>query len=214
MKKNKRLKIKETIIEHIVNNKKEYIIITLILIIGIFLGVFLTNNTSDNNIQETKKYIDTFIENIKNTSNINFMGLLKNSMLTYIILAITIWFFGTTVIGIPIVFGIILYKGFSLGYTISICINILGIQKGIAFIFSTIFLQNLLIIPATIAIAVSGFKLYKSIVKDRRKNNIKFEILRHTIFSLIMTFILCLASLIEIFISTNILKAIINYISA
>lgn len=214
MKKNKRLKIKETIIEHIVNNNKEYIIITLILIIGIFLGVFLTNNTSDNNIQETKKYIDTFIENIKNTSNINFMGLLKNSMLTYIILAITIWFFGTTVIGIPIVFGIILYKGFSLGYTISICINILGIQKGIAFIFSTIFLQNLLIIPATIAIAVSGFKLYKSIVKDRRKNNIKFEILRHTIFSLIMTFILCLASLIEIFISTNILKAIINYISA
>ena len=214
MKKNKRLKIKETIIEHIVNNKKEYIIITLILIIGIFLGVFLTNNTSDNNIQETKKYIDTFIENIKNTSNINFMGLLKNSMLTYIILAFTIWFFGTTVIGIPIVFGIILYKGFSLGYTISICINILGIQKGIAFIFSTIFLQNLLIIPATIAIAVSGFKLYKSIVKDRRKNNIKFEILRHTIFSLIMTFILCLASLIEIFISTNILKAIINYISA
>lgn len=214
MKKNKRLKIKETIIEHIVNNKKEYIIITLILIIGIFLGVFLTNNTSDNNIQETKKYIDTFIENIKNTSNINFMGLLKNSMLTYIILAITIWFFGTTVIGIPIVFGIILYKGFSLGYTISICINILGIQKGIAFIFSTIFLQNLLIIPATIAIAISGFKLYKSIVKDRRKNNIKFEILRHTVFSLIMTFILCLASLIEIFISTNILKAIINYISA
>lgn len=214
MKKNKRLKIKETIIEHIVNNNKEYIIITLILIIGIFLGVFLTNNTSDNNIQETKKYIDTFIENIKNTSNINFMGLLKNSMLTYIILATTIWFFGTTVIGIPIVFGIILYKGFSLGYTISICINILGIQKGIAFIFSTIFLQNLLIIPATIAIAVSGFKLYKSIVKDRRKNNIKFEILRHTIFSLIMTFILCLASLIEIFISTNILKAIINYISA
>lgn len=210
MKKNKRLKIKETIIEHIVNNKKEYIIITLILIIGIFLGVFLTNNTSDNNIQETKKYIDTFIENIKNTSNINFMGLLKNSMLTYIILAITIWFFGTTVIGIPIVFGIIIYKGFCLGYTISIFIKILGMQQGMTFIFSSIFLQNILIIPATIAIAVSGFKLYKAIVKDRKKETIKMEILRHTIFSLIMIIILCLAGVIEVFASNNLLKWILG----
>ena len=120
--------------------------------------------------------------------------------------------FGTTVIGIPIAFGLILYKGFSLGYTISICINIMGIQKGMAFIFSTIFLQNLLIIPAVIALAVSGFKLYKSIVKDRRKDNIKVEILRHTVFSLIMIIILCIAAVIEIFISTNILKGIINYI--
>lgn len=152
------------------------------------------------------------MENLKNFQNINFIELLKNSMFTYILLAIIIWFFGTTVIGIPVVFGIILYKGFGLGYTISICIKLLGIQKGMAFVFSTIFLQNLIIIPAIIAIAVSGFKLYKSIVKDRRKDNIKLEILRHTLFSLIMCLILCLGALVEIFVSTNILKAIIQYL--
>ena len=152
------------------------------------------------------------MENLKNSQNINFIELLKNSMFAYILLAIIIWFFGTTVIGIPVVFGIILYKGFGLGYTISICIKLLGIQKGMAFVFSTIFLQNLIIIPAIIAIAVSGFKLYKSIVKDRRKDNIKLEILRHTLFSLIMCLILCLGALVEIFVSTNILKAIIQYL--
>lgn len=153
------------------------------------------------------------MENLKNSQNINFMELLKNSLSTYLLLAIIIWFFGTTVIGIPIVFGIILYKGFGLGYTISVCINLLGIQKGITFVFSTIFLQNLIIIPAIIAIAVSGFKLYKSIVKDRRKDNIKIEILRHTLFSLIMCLVLCLGALVEIFISTNILKTVIKYLT-
>ena len=78
------------------------------------------------------------------------------------------------------------------------------------FIFSSIFLQNILIIPATIAIAVSGFKLYKAIVKDRKKETIKMEILRHTIFSLIMIIILCLAGVIEVFASNNLLKWILG----
>ena len=72
-------------------------------------------------------------------------------------------------------------------------------------------LQNLIFIPAILALAVSGFKLYKSIVKDNRKENIKLEIVRHTAFSLIMLIILLLSSLIEIFISTNLFKFFIKY---
>ena len=71
--------------------------------------------------------------------------------------------------------------------------------------------QNILFIPAIIAIAVSGFKLYKSIVKDKNKENIKIEILRHTIFLLFMLIVLCVASFAEILISTNLLKNFIKY---
>ena len=83
--------------------------------------------------------------------------------------------------------------------------------KGMGFIISSLVLQNIILIPALIAISVSGFKLYKSIVKNRERENIKVEILRHTIFSLIMLFLLCIAALIETFISTNILKNFIKY---
>lgn len=72
-------------------------------------------------------------------------------------------------------------------------------------------MQNILFIPALLALAVSGFKLYKSIVKDRRKENIKIEIIRHSIFSIVMLFILCISSLVEIFISTNLLKVVLQY---
>ena len=211
MGKNKRLKIKETIKEHIINNLREYIIILLIFIIGIFLGVFFINNMQDTQKNEISEYINTFITNFKNSSDVDSLQLLKTSMIQNIILGIAIWFFGTTVIGIPVVFGIVLYRGFCLGYTISTCITVMGLSKGLLFVLITLVLQNLIFIPAIIAIAVSGFKLYKSIVKDRKVDNIKLEILRHTIFSLIMMILLVISSLIETFVSTEILKSTIKY---
>lgn len=87
----------------------------------------------------------------------------------------------------------------------------MGLSKGLLFIFIAILLQNLIFIPAILALAVSGFKLYKSIIKDNRKENIKLEIIRHTIFSIVMLLLLMVSSLIEIFISTNILKILIKY---
>ena len=211
MSKNKRIKIKETIKEHIMNNLREYIIILLIFIIGIFLGVFFINNIQNEQMAEISEYINTFINNLKNSSEVNNLDLLKTSMLQNIVLGVAIWFFGTTVIGIPVVFGIVLYRGFCLGYTISTCITVMGLSKGLLFVLITLVLQNLIFIPAIIAIAVSGFKLYKSIVKDRKVDNIKLEILRHTIFSLIMMILLVISSLIETFVSTEILKSTIKY---
>ena len=87
----------------------------------------------------------------------------------------------------------------------------MGMPKGILFVIITILLQNLIFIPAVLALAVSGFKLYKSIVKDNRKENIKLEILRHTVFSLLMLLALIASSLVEILVSTNLLKTFVKY---
>lgn len=211
MKKNKRLKITQTIQTHILNNSREYLLVSLIFIIGIFLGVLFINNIKESQNTEITTYLNQFIEKLKNTENLDLMAILKLSILDYTVLAITIWFFGTTVIGIPVVFGMVAYRGFCLGYTISACISIMGFSKGFGFIFITVFLQNIIFIPALLALAVSGFKLYKSIVKDRRKENIKLEIIRHSIFSLLMLIVLCLSSVIEVLVSTNILKNCIQY---
>lgn len=205
-------KIKQTIIEHVANNRKEYIIIVLLFIIGIFLGVFFVNNMQESSKEEIQSYINNFIGKMKNLQNIDNMSLLKNSITQNIVFAVLIWFFGTTVIGLPIVFGLVLYRGFCLGYTVSSFIAILGIGKGIVFIFASLLFQSLLSIPAILGLAVSGFKLYKSIIRDKAKENIKLEIARHTIFSIIMIAILLIASIIEIFISTNLIKILAKYL--
>ena len=120
------------------------------------------------------------------------------------------WFTGSTVVGIQIVIGIVTAKGFCVGYTISMIISTLGNWKGIIFIATSMLLQNLIYIPSIIALAVSGMKLYKSITKDKRKENIKFELIRHTIFSIIIFIIICIASIIEAYLSTNLLLLIIT----
>lgn len=211
MERNKQITIKNTIKQHIINNSKEYIIVLLIFVIGIFLGVFFVNNIQENQRVEISTYLNNFIDKLKNTEKLDNIELIKTSVSQNIILSVTIWFFGTTVIGIPVVFGIVLYRGFCLGYTISVCISMMGLSKGIIFVLISLVLQNIIFIPAILALAVSGFKLYKSIMKDKRKENIKLEIVRHTIFSVIMMIFLVISSLIEICISTNILKVISKY---
>lgn len=209
MKKNKETKILFAIKQYLINNKKEYIIVSLIFIIGIFIGVLFINNIKEGQIAEINSYLNNFVSKFKDMENINYTQLLKSCVTEKLILAISIWFFGTTVIGIPIVFGILIYRGFCLGYTISACVTSLGTSKGIIFTLSTLVLQNIIFIPAILALAVSGIKLYRSIVKN--KENIKLEILRHTLFSSIMVIALIFAEIIDVFISTNFLKLIIKY---
>ena len=211
MKKNKRRLILQTIKEHVVNNKKEYVIVSILFVIGIFLGVFFINNVGQEPKTLITEYLNQFIEKLKSTEDLNLVELLKTSIGQNIILAISLWFFGTTIIGIPVVFGIVSYRGFCLGYTIAACISIMGISKGIIFVLILLLLQNLLVIPAILALSVSGIKLYKSIMKDKTKENVKLEMLRHTVFSLIMLMVLIVSSVLEIFVSTNILKLCIKY---
>ena len=86
------------IIEHVINNKREYILITLIFIIGIFLGVMFINNTSETQVVGITEYFENFIEKLKATESLETFSLLKRSILNNFILALSLWFFGTTVI--------------------------------------------------------------------------------------------------------------------
>lgn len=209
--KRNKFKIKNVILDNIHQNLKEYIIVTIILLVGIIAGVLFINYMNDTQITEIKEYLDGFITSLKGDFYIDKGQLLKNSLIENLKLSISMWFIGSTVIGMPIVLGIVLYRGFCIGYTVSAAIAVMGTQKGTVFFLTTILLQNIIFIPVLIALAVSGIKLYKSIMKDKRRENIKVEIIRHTIISIILFFILCISSLIEVYVSTNLLTMCINF---
>lgn len=122
-------KVKELLISYIKNNLKEYTIITIIFMIGLILGVIFINNAGQTQIEEIGSYLNSFIDNLKNNVEINKASLLQESLVSNFLLALCLWFVGSTVIGIPIVYGIVIYRGFCLGYTISSSIATLGMRK-------------------------------------------------------------------------------------
>lgn len=204
--------IKKIIYNHIADNIKEYAIVTLIFVIGIVIGVIFINNSNNQQKEEINSYITNFVNALKNNENtIDKTALLKDTIKSNILLAVLLWFMGCTVVGVPIVYAIIAYRGFTLSYTIASIMAILG-GKGIIFSLAALFIHNIIFIPAIFAIAVSGIRLYKSIMKDKRKENIKLEIYRHSIFSIFFCIILIGSAFAEVYISTPILQSYVKYI--
>ncbi len=206
-------KIVNAIKVHIYNNIKQYLIISLLFLIGVVAAVIFINNSEKTQINsELEDNIITFIESLKTEYEIDKGELLRTSIINNIMIAVIFWILGCSIIGIPIVYAIIIYKGFSLAYTISTVILALGTIKGMFFCIISLLLQNIIIIPSLFAMAVSSVNLYKVIVKDKRRENIKVEIARHTIFSVIILILLIASSFVETYLSNTLLEVCITLI--
>ena len=195
---------------HIYNNIKLYIVVAILFLIGIIIGVIFANKVNLETQNNVTEYIREFTKSLKNNYEIDSTNLLKNLIIKDIILTLFMWFMGCTLIGIPIVYLTIVFKGFSFGYTISSIILSLGIGKGSLFCVLSMLLQNIIIIPTIICMAVSGAKVYKSVIKDKRKENVKLEIIRHTMLSICMLILLIFSSIVETYISSKLLLLSIN----
>lgn len=206
-------KIVNAIKVHIYNNIKQYLIISLLFLIGVVAAVIFINNSEKTQINsELEDNIITFIESLKTEYEIDKGELLRTSIINNIMIAVIFWILGCSIIGIPIIYAIIIYKGFSLAYTISTVILALGTIKGMFFCIISLLLQNIIIIPSIFAMAVSSVNLYKVIVKDKRRENIKVEIARHTIFSVIILILLIASSFVETYLSNTLLEVCITLI--
>lgn len=200
------------ITSHIINNLRAYLSVLLVFLIGIVLGVIVINNSGTEQISQINEYINNFISDLKEYGEIDKSTLLAETFFNNLYLILALWFVGSTVIGIPIVYGMVAYKGFCLSYTISSSIITLGVWNGAVFSLASMLLQNIIYIPCMLALAVSGIRLYKSILKDKRRENIKFEILRHIMFSALIGAIMLLGTLVETYISTNLIMSFVKII--
>ena len=174
--------------------------------------MFFINNSDEAQKNGVSEYINNFVTTLKNNNSIDKNELINVSFKRNILMGIILWFIGSTIIGLPLIYFFVLYKGLCIGYTISGAIIALGTGKGVCFCIGSILFHNIIFIPALFFIAVSSTKLCYAIMKNRTKENIKLEIIRHSILSIIAVLFFMLSSLIEVYISTNLLTFITKYI--
>ena len=210
----KQSKICMLIQENVIKNKRAYAISAIVFILGIVTGIIMINCSSAETQKSISGYLTGFVESIKNKEfQVDGKKLLIKSMWSNLKIAVIIWIAGSSIIGIPLIYVSIGYKGMCIGYSISAIIATLGNPRGIVFALSSMLLQNVIAIPCILALSVSSLKMYKTIVKSKGKENIKFEIYRHSIFSIFMTIGLLMSSVVEVLISTTITNnIIINFI--
>ncbi len=195
--------MRKILLDYVIRNKRNFIIIVILFCIGITVGIFFINNSNEVQTKEINGYIENLISNIKNSEDINRLELLFLSIKQNVLFIILIWFLGCTIVGGIFIYLAIIYKGFSIGYTISAMVATLGIKNGTIFALISLFMQNIIFLPAFFIIAENGIKLYKGIYK--KCINLKEEVIRHTIIMLISIMLAIISSCIEVYFSTNLL---------
>lgn len=188
--------------------KKKYLFIISIAVIGIFVGIVFANviNKADKVLVEDK--LTTYFLNIKDNKNINYFGNLLNSFLNNNLYLIIIWLLGLSIIGIVLNNFIIFFKSFVIGFSIGSIINVYlykGIIGALIYIFPHHIINILVYVVLIYHANNFSIKLFKTLFL-KQDNKIK-ELMPKYFKILLYCFIaLSISALLETFLSPFIIK--------
>lgn len=114
---------------NVINQKKKYLFLSVIMLIGIISGILFIFFVSKEDKLQVKEQLDLFLTNIKNR-NLNNVSSLINSLLSNSLYIVSFWILGISIIGIPIIVFLLFLKSFIFGFSIASIIYNYGF-KGI-----------------------------------------------------------------------------------
>lgn len=202
------------LIDYLKRNIIQYIFLSIILIIGIIIGSITVNLISDIQLENIQSFINGFLTNVNNIS-VDYSSIFYLSMSNNMKTAVLLILLGLSVVGIPFILGIILFRGFVLGFTVGFLIEELG-SKGLVLSVFSILPQNLIILPCIISIGVTGLTFATTVIKNRIKNyheNYSQMVSGYMLLNLFFSFLLIISGLIEGYISPIFIKFFSNYFS-
>lgn len=202
---------KQLVVKHISENLNIYFKVFIIFIIGICIGISIVNQLPEIGKQSINDYISNSINTLKNNTEICKISILKSSLFKNIIIVLLIWFLGLTLISSFMLYFITLIIGITFGYTIAAIMTSLTFVQGILFLLTGMLLQNIINIPSIIFLIVHGIKSHKDLL-TKQKSTLKYIVAKHSACSIIVIISLCFASLVEVYISGNLIYSIVKYL--
>lgn len=189
--------------------RKIQTIILILTVISLILGILYISILSKENKALVSSSLANFFTNIKK-ANFNYNKALFNSLTNNIVVDLTIWLLGISIIGIPIVIFIIITKSFILGFSLSSIIfnyGIKGILLAIVYIIPHILSLFIILILSYYSIDFS-LMLFRLLFK-RKDYNKKIIVKRYLKILIVSTIFLITSSVLEVYVIPKLLRLII-----
>lgn len=200
----RKIKLKK---DKLFNQKRIYIILIVLLVVGIFIGLLYPVFLSKNDSELLTTTISSFFNNVSN-NQVNYTDGIIKSLVSNFITVSGIWLLGISLIGLPIVLLILLYKGFIFGFSISSIIKVYGF-KGIIGAITYLFPGTIIALITLILLCFysTGFstKLFKYLFL---KENLNFKLIMNKYLKILVIslFFFLLVSLSDVYLSPFLMR--------
>lgn len=141
-----------------------YLAVLTVFVSGVAAGVYGVEKMGAEQMQELGGYVARFLQQA-GLIEVDYQAVLKSALYNDLIVILAVYALGLTVIGIPVMLGIIFLRGFTLGFAVSFLAGQKNLQ-GIILVCAAVLPQNLLFVPALLMGGVASLSF--AIILARR----------------------------------------------
>ncbi|MCL5057310.1 MAG: stage II sporulation protein M [Actinobacteria bacterium] len=142
------------LISMLAGNWTVYLLVLLVFSCGVLAGSFSSAGMDSKKAGELSEYIGNFVKNVESV-NFESSKMAIVAVKNNIIMVVSIYALGLTMIGIPFILAILFARGFVIGFAVSFLTRDLSLQ-GFLLTIAAVLPHNLLYIPAVFMAAVSA----------------------------------------------------------
>lgn len=177
----------------------------ILLLMGLIFGSLAVKTLSPSQVADLGSYIYSFYNSFPQELKMANRHSLAVQCIVDNIIKINglVWVLGLTIIGAPLILGIIFMRGFVLGFTVGFIISEMSFN-GIIVAIASVLPHNLLILPALIITSITSLSFAAAAVKTltgSSKGNILNQFIGSTLIILVSCALLAAAALVEMYIT-------------
>ena len=160
------------------------------------------NNSSQSSKEQIISYLNNKVVGIEK-GNISYLILLKNSIWKKIQFFIFLVFLCLSILGKYGAISLVIFKGFTIGYSVASSIMTFGVGKGILMSLSLTLLTEIMLIPTIFYTIITSLQMFNDCSYQNYESKRQL-ILKYIVKLVCIIIIIFLISLIETFINVNI----------
>ncbi|UOF89901.1 stage II sporulation protein M [Fodinisporobacter ferrooxydans] len=180
----------------------------VVFVVGVVFGSIVVHALDPDQKKQLFDELQSFFTAVYHQQTASGAAVMWNRTASNLKVEGLIWILGLSIIGLPLIVVLLFLKGFAVGFVIGFMVDQYA-WRGILFVLTAIFPQNLLVVPALLTTCVVGLSFSLTMIKNRFHHHEEPAYQKFLSFSgvvLTMAFVMILASGIEGYVSTNLLK--------